>query len=81
MKKLILTLIILATQTGCVCLRYTYEPAVNEVAKKGVIKRITNDYIEYETYTTNVVTTSVVKSTTYKAYYTSEGKIYKIKEK
>ena len=76
MKKLLILLTLIA-QTGCVCLRYTYEPAVNKVAKEGTIKKITNDYIEYETHSTNDVTTKVIKTTTYRAYYATDGSIYK----
>tara|TARA_R110000868_G_scaffold9602_18_gene47373 strand:+ start:1862 stop:2122 length:261 start_codon:yes stop_codon:yes gene_type:complete len=78
---LITTLAILtATQSGCVCLRYTYEPAVNEVAKKGTITRITNDYIEYNVSSTNIIESRVVKTDTYRAYYGDAGKIYKTKK-
>ena len=83
MKNLLLIgvfCILTATQTGCVCLRYTYEPAVNTAAKQGTIKRITNDYVEYQTYSTNDVTTKVVKTTTYRAYYATDGSIYKTTE-
>jgi hypothetical protein len=69
--------IITATQTGCVCLRYTFEPAVNEAAKKGTVTRITNDYIEYNTNSTNISQVTTITKNTYRAYYTSDGKIYK----
>ena len=80
MKKKLLLASILLLQTGCTILRYTYEPAMNQVAKKGTITRITNDYIEYDQYSTNSVQTTIVLTNTFRSYYTSDGKIFKTKQ-
>jgi hypothetical protein len=81
-KKLIncWLLFCLFTQSGCTILRYSYEPALNEVAKEGKIKRITNDYIEYSKQSTNVTQTTNIVETVYRAYYTSEGKVMYTKQ-
>ena len=79
MNKLLLSSLLLL-QTGCTCLRYSYEPALNQVAKKGIITRITNDYIEYDQRSTNSVQTTIVITNTFRSYYTTDGNIYETKQ-
>ena len=52
--------------TGCSFLRYNYEVAVAAIPKNSQIRKITNDYVEYD------LTNSVFRS-----YYSCDGKIYK----
>lgn len=84
MRKLIILTFataILTVQTGCTVLRYSYEPALNQIPKDATITKITNDYIEYDKYSTNLTQQTVVTSTTYRAYYTTDGRIYDTKQK
>jgi len=83
MKKLLvltLTTAILTFQTGCTVLRYSFEPALNEIPKDATVTRITNDYIEYNKYSTNVTPVTIVTTNTYRAYYTSDGRIFETKQ-
>lgn len=66
MKNLILCLLLF--NCGCNMLRYNYEPALKEISQIGKVIKITNDYIEYTQYETNI----------YRAHYTASGKIFKI---
>jgi len=79
---LITTLAILTvTQSGCVCLRYTFEPVINQIAEKGTITRITNTYVEYTVKSTNKIESTVINTNTYRAYYSADGtKVYKTKK-
>lgn len=83
MKKLTKSLIIAATltvlfTTGCVSvLRYQYQEALNQIPKDVKIKNVTNDYIEYYRVKTNKVSVEVFENDTYRAYYHTDGTIYK----
>jgi hypothetical protein len=83
MKKsffLTLATTILVFQTGCTVLRYSFEPALNQIPKDATVTKITNDYIEYSKYSTNVTQATIITTTTYRAYYTSDGKIFDTKQ-
>lgn len=71
---------ILTLHTGCTVLRYSFEPALNEIPKDATVTRITNDYIEYNKYSTNVTPVTIVTTNTYRAYYTSDGRIFETKQ-
>lgn len=81
MKKLALTLLLASTfgQSGCTVLRYQFEPALNSVPKDATIVRLTNDYIEYCKYSTNIYQSTNVVPITYRAYYSTDGRIYETK--
>ena len=84
MRKLIVLTFataVLAVQTGCTVLRYSFEPALNQIPKDATITKITNDYIEYDKYSTNLTQKTVVTTTTYRAYYTTDGRIFDTKQK
>jgi hypothetical protein len=73
-----LTLITLALSfSGCTVLRYQFEPALNAVPKDATITGLTNDYVEYSKSGTNVVQSTNVITIHYRAYYGSDGQIYK----
>ena len=82
MKKLLLIAIVnlgLLT-SGCTVLRYSYEPALNQVPKDATITKVTNDYVEYVKYSTNATQVNVVSTHVYRAHYTTEGKVFKTEQ-
>lgn len=51
---------------GCSYLRYQYEIALASIPQNSQVRKITNDYIEYD-----------LTNTVFRAYYSCDGKIYK----
>lgn len=80
MKKLIVLTALILIQSGCTVLRYNFEPALNQVAKQGTVTKITNDYIEYNQHITNTAQVTYVVTNTYRAYYTTDGKVFETKQ-
>ena len=82
MKKLLLvTIFTLGLLTsGCSILRYSFEPALNQVPKDATIIRVTNDYIEYVKYSTNTSQVTVVATHVYRAHYASDGAVFKTEQ-
>ncbi len=77
MKKL---LIIALLSTGCtsgMLLRYSYNKALENLPPCSKVHAINNDYITYSMIEESTNSVYVINTNYYKAYYTTEGSIYK----
>ncbi len=77
MKKLLIIALLSTGCTGGMLLRYSYNRALENLPPCSKVHAINNDYITYSMIEESTNSVYVINTNYYKAYYTTEGSIYK----